>query len=168
MRRVTGPLGWVARPCRHRFEFSPKPTSKSLTQRTCESFDQALDLAHVRSDAGTAFRSDAIVWDSAVVVTVSDASFAAGSVNETGDLQKPHHSHKGFTRFLVDPEIRTLDEAACQGSLECSSCESQQSFHSCSARPQSWCQNQSNFIFFDRDTVELQGSHIPHGQLFQL
>ena len=26
----------------------------------------------------------------------------------------------------------------------------------------------SNCIFFDKDTVELEGTHIPHGHLFQL
>ena len=37
--------------------------------------------------------------------------------------------------------------------------------HSCSTRSQSRCENQSNFIFFDKDTVALEGTHIPHGQL---
>ena len=42
------------------------------------------------------------------------------------------------------------------------------SLHSCSARTQSWCQNHSNLMFFDRDTVELERTHLPDGQLFQL
>ena len=29
-------------------------------------------------------------------------------------------------------------------------------------------QIQTNFIFFDKDTFELEGTRVPHGQLFQL
>ena len=39
--------------------------------------------------------------------------------------------------------------------------------HSCSTRSQSWGRNQSKPVFFETDTVELEGTHVPHGQLFQ-
>ena len=39
---------------------------------------------------------------------------------------------------------------------------------SCSTRTQSWRHNQSKSIFSERDTVEMERIHIPHGQLFQL
>ena len=40
--------------------------------------------------------------------------------------------------------------------------------HSCSTKPQSWCYNQSKPVLFETDTVELEGTHIPHGQLIQV
>ena len=40
--------------------------------------------------------------------------------------------------------------------------------HSCIAWPQSWGCNQSKHHLFETDTVELEGTQIPHGQLFQL
>ena len=33
---------------------------------------------------------------------------------------------------------------------------------------QSWVRNQANLVFFETDTVELEGRHIPRAQLFQL
>ena len=39
--------------------------------------------------------------------------------------------------------------------------------HSCRARTHSWCHNQSNVVVFHKETVELEGTHTPHGQLFQ-
>ena len=38
----------------------------------------------------------------------------------------------------------------------------------CNKKAQPWCQNQSNIIFFERETLALERTHIPQGQLFQI
>ena len=73
----------------------------------------ALAQALEYSDCGILFRSDAISWDTAIVVTVTDASFAQETVIEADGNVKPHRTQKAFMNLLVDPEIMDNDEAGC-------------------------------------------------------
>eukprot|EP00973_Karenia_brevis_P095831 12429288-Karenia_brevis.AAC.1 len=52
-------------------------------------------------------------WDTVIVVTVTDASFANETVIEADGTEKPHRTQKAFMNLLVDPEILTNEEAGC-------------------------------------------------------
>ena len=59
------------------------------------------------------FEAGAISWEDAIVVTVSDASFAQETVFEPDGKEKPHRTQKAFINLLVNPNILTKDEASC-------------------------------------------------------
>ena len=75
--------------------------------------NQSLGQARDYSNEGILFRSNAISWDTAMVVTVTDASFAQETVIEPDGKEKPHRTQKAFMNLLVDPEIITNEEAGC-------------------------------------------------------
>ena len=56
-----------------------------------------------------AIPSEAISWVDAVVVSVTDASFARETVIEADGTEKPHRTQKAFMNLLVDPKILTSD-----------------------------------------------------------
>ena len=85
-----------------------KATLKDLKET-----NMAVDRAMEYSEKGIIFRSDAVSWDTAIVVTVSDASFAQETVIEHDGTEKPHRTQKAFVILLVDPDITKKETAGC-------------------------------------------------------
>jgi len=116
MRSVIGSLGWVARQCRPDISYGvsrgqsmvSKATIKDLKE-TNQTLVQAMDY----SKAGLFYDSKAISWEHALVVTVTDASFAQETIIEPDGREKPHRTQKAFMILLVDPSITERDEAGC-------------------------------------------------------
>ena len=116
MRSVVGSMGWIARQCRPDLSYSVSSGQGAVTKATIKDMKEtnlALDQAKEHSEKGLIFRSDAISWNTAVVVTVTDASFAQETIIEGDGTEKPHRTQKAFMNLLVDPKILTGDEAGC-------------------------------------------------------
>ena len=75
--------------------------------------NQALAQAKEHSNAGLVFHTDAIRWETALVVSVTDASFAQETVIEPDGTEKPHRTQKVFLNLLVDPDLTTKTGAGC-------------------------------------------------------
>ena len=75
--------------------------------------NQAVEQAHDISGKGICFSSSAISWDTAMVVTVIDASFAQETVIQPDSKEQPHRTQKAFMILLVDPDITSKDKAGC-------------------------------------------------------
>ena len=52
-------------------------------------------------------------WSDAIIVSITDASFAQETVIEADGTEKPHRTQKAFMNLLVDPEILTKESAGC-------------------------------------------------------
>ena len=48
-----------------------------------------------------------------MVVTVTDASFAAETIIEPDGSEKPHRTQKAFMILLCDPKIVSSDDVSC-------------------------------------------------------
>ena len=75
--------------------------------------NQALALAKRNADTGLTYHSWAINWDDAIVVTVTDASFAQETEVEPDGREKNHRTQKAYMNLLVSPEIIDNDSAGC-------------------------------------------------------
>ncbi len=75
--------------------------------------NQAVEKARGNSDKGVIWESNAVCWDTAMVVTISDASFAQETVIESDGKEKPHRTQKAIMILLVDPDIISKDTAGC-------------------------------------------------------
>ena len=64
-----------------------------------------LAQAKEHSKAGLYYEAGAINWETAVVVTVSDASFAQETEHEPDGNMKPHRTQKAFINLLVDNSV---------------------------------------------------------------
>ena len=58
----------------------------------------ALEQALEHSGLGLVFKPDAISWETAIVVSVTDASFANETVIEPDVIEKPHRAQKAFMK----------------------------------------------------------------------
>ena len=79
MRSVIGSLGWIARQCHPELSYSVSKLQGVVSKATLKDLKEtngALDLTMNHAEDGIVFRSDAISWDDAIVVSVTDASFA--------------------------------------------------------------------------------------------
>ena len=116
MRSVIGSLGWIARQCRPDMSYSVSRGQSKVSKATVQDLkdtNAALEQAHLYSDAGLYFCSASISWDTAMVVTVTDASFAQETVVEANGVEKPHRTQKAFMVLLVDPKITAEPVAGC-------------------------------------------------------
>ena len=116
MRSVIGSLGWIARQCRPDLSYDVSKGQGAVTKATLKDLKEtnlAVDRAMEYSEKGIIFRSDAVSWDTAIVVTVSDASFAQETVIEHDGTEKPHRTQKAFMILLVDPDITEKETAGC-------------------------------------------------------
>ena len=59
------------------------------------------------------YHSGAINWDNAIVVTVTDASFAQETEYDENGKEKAHRTQKAYMILLADPEIVDNDSARC-------------------------------------------------------
>ena len=73
----------------------------------------ALEQAIEYSKKGINFKSDAINWTTAIVVSITDASFAQETITEPDGNVKPHRTQKAYMNLLVDPEICRRERAGC-------------------------------------------------------
>ena len=113
---MTGSLGWVARQCRPDLSYAVSHLQGKVCQaeiKDLKNANRAVKQAKDFSTEGLYYCSDAISWDSAVVVTVTDASFAGETVIEPSGIEKPHRTQKAFMILLVDPAILTGHKAGC-------------------------------------------------------
>ena len=75
--------------------------------------NQTLGFAKENAELGLTYHSGAINWDNAVIVTVTDASFAQETEHDADGKEKAHRTQKAFMNLLVDPEIMENDSAGC-------------------------------------------------------
>jgi hypothetical protein len=116
MRSVIGSLGWIARQCRPDVSYGVSKGQSAVSKATLKDLketNQTLVQVKEFADRGLYYDSSAIAWDSAVVVTVSDASFAQETNIEPDGKEKPHRTQKAFMILLVDPKITSQEEAGC-------------------------------------------------------
>ena len=116
MRSVVGSLGWIARQCRPDMSYYVSKGQSAVSKakvKDLKEINVALEQAKEYSDAGMYYDSEAISWDTAIVVTVTDASFAQETVIEPDGTEKPHRTQKAFMNLLVDPEILSKDSGGC-------------------------------------------------------
>ena len=59
------------------------------------------------------FDSEALGWDTAIVVTVADASFAQEKICEPDGGEKPHRTQKAFADQLFNPDLIKNDKGGC-------------------------------------------------------
>ena len=116
MRSVVGSLGWIARQCRPDISYGGSKGQSAVSKATVKDLkdtNQVLGQAKDYADRELFYDSKAISWTDAVVVTVSDASFAQETIIEPDGKMKPHRTQKAFMILLVDPKITKQDEAGC-------------------------------------------------------
>ena len=116
MRSVVGSLGWIARQCRPDLSYYVSRLQGAVSKAEIKDLKEtniALQQALEYSDKGIVFRSDAISWATAIVVSVTDASFAQETVIEPNGNIKPHRTQKAYMNLLVDPEICKKETAGC-------------------------------------------------------
>ena len=97
MRSVIGSLGWIARQCRPDLSYDVSKGQGVVTKATLKDLKEAnlaVEKAHKNSAKGIIWDSNAISWDTAVVVTISDASFAQETVIEGDGKEKPHRTRR--------------------------------------------------------------------------
>ena len=117
MRSVVGSLGWVARQCRPYLSYAVSAGQGAVCRATVKDLkliNEALAQAKKHSKAGSWFEAGAISWDTAIVVTVSEASFAQERVQEADGTEKPHRTEQAFSNLLADPCITKQSSAKCQ------------------------------------------------------
>ena len=73
------------------------------TVKDLKKVNEALAQAQAYSHIGLVFRADAIDWNTAIVVSITDASFAQETVIEADGKVKPHRTQKAFMNLLVGP-----------------------------------------------------------------
>ena len=69
-----------------------------------------MEQAKEFSETGLYFGSKSLSWETAIVVSVTDASFAQETINEPDGQVKPHRTQKAFMNLLVNPEILMLNK----------------------------------------------------------
>ena len=62
--------------------------------------NEALAQAQEYSHIGLVFRSDAISWENASVISITDASFAQETVIDPDGQIKPHRTQHAFMNLL--------------------------------------------------------------------
>ena len=116
MRSVIGSLGWIARQCHPEISFGVSKGQGAVSKAKMKDLKEAnecLNTAREYKSDGLIFRSDAISWENAIVVTVSDASFAQETIIEHDGNEKPHRTQKAYMILLCDPAILDNDTAGC-------------------------------------------------------
>jgi hypothetical protein len=116
MRSIVGSLGWIARQCRPDLSYHVSRLQGAVCKATVKDLKEtnaAVDQAHKYADQGLTYNARSISWETAIVVSVTDASFAQETVIEPNGLEKPHRTQKAFMNLLVDPSITTSDTAPC-------------------------------------------------------
>ena len=81
--------------------------------------NQAVEQVRSYSNKGIPYASEAVSWDTALVVSVTDASFANEAVITSNGNELPHRTQKAFMILLVDPDITKKDTAATEADLVC-------------------------------------------------
>ena len=79
MRSVVGSIGWIARQCRPDLSYYVSRLQGAVSKAAIKDLKEtngALEQALEHSKKGIIFRSDAISWKTAIVVSITDASFA--------------------------------------------------------------------------------------------
>ena len=116
MRSVIGSLGWIARQCRPDLSCLVSKLQGAVSKARLKDLKEtnfALEQVQLHSEVCLKFRHDAISWDNAMVVTVTDASFAAETIIEPDGTEKPHRTQKAFMILLCDPKIVSSDDVSC-------------------------------------------------------
>ena len=116
MRSIIGSLGWIARQCHPEISYGVSKMQGVVSKakvKDLKEANQVLDTAREYKSDGLIFRSDAISWTDAIVVTVSDASFAQETFIEHDGNEKPHRTQKAYMILLCHPDILDNDNAGC-------------------------------------------------------
>ena len=96
MRSVFGSLlGWIARQRRPDLSYRVSHLQGVVNKakvRDLKETSQDSGQAKEHSNAGLVFHTDAFRWETALVVSVTDASFAQETVIETDGTEKPHRT----------------------------------------------------------------------------
>ena len=116
MRSVIGSLGWIARQCHPEISYSVSSLQGVVSKAKVKDLkmtNTVLREAQELSKLELICRSDAVSWNDAVMVTVSDASFAQEIEIDDSGAEKPHRTQKAFISLLVDPTRCENDSAGC-------------------------------------------------------
>jgi hypothetical protein len=102
-----GSIAWIARQCRPELAYYTSRLQSSISGARVKHLDEAnktLQLAISGADRGLYYKARAIDWDKAVLVTVTDASWA-GEKLLIEDRVYPRRSQQGTITLLADPAI---------------------------------------------------------------
>ena len=116
MRSVIGSLGWVARQCRPDLSYEVSKGQSCQAKATLDEMkaaNEAVKKMMAYSDTGLYYRAGVLTWNSAVLVTITDASFAQESYEDDKGRTKLHRSQKARMHLLCSPEIMWSSKAAC-------------------------------------------------------
>ena len=104
---VIGSLSWIARQCRPNLSFDVsrlQSLSRTATIRELRDANKTVERAMAGAEEGLFFTSSGIDWKTAVLLTVTDASFANVEIG-LENRREPLHSQQGMFHFLASPEI---------------------------------------------------------------
>ena len=116
MRSIIGSLGWIARQCHPEISYGVSKMQGAVSKakmKDLKETNQILETAQEYKSERLLFQSDAICWTDAIVVTITDASFAQETVIETDGNEKPHRTQKAYMILLCSPDILDNDSAGC-------------------------------------------------------
>ena len=80
--------------------------AKTATVAELREANKVVEFAKESSSEGFRFCSIGIDWNTAVLLTVTDASFANVDI-DVGSVREPYHSQQGLFHCLASPEVMT-------------------------------------------------------------
>ena len=80
MRSIIGSLGWIARQCHPEISYGVSKMQGAVSKAKMKDLKETNQILGEYKSDGLIFRSDAICWSDAIVVTVTVASFAHETV----------------------------------------------------------------------------------------
>ena len=113
LRSVVGSLAWVCRQCRPRLSYAVsrlQSVAAAAQVKDLSFANKLLQEAKEESHLGMTFKAKAFDWNDAILVTISDASFA-GEKLVVDDQVFPRRSQRGRITCIADPKIWDGDKA---------------------------------------------------------
>jgi len=113
LRSVVGSIAWIARQCRIELAYYTSRLQSCVSGARVKHLQEAnkvLQMAINDSRRGLYYKANAFDWDKAILVTVTDASWA-GEVKYINDEVFPKRSQKGRVTLLADPNAWSGNKA---------------------------------------------------------
>ena len=114
LRSVVGSLSWVARQCRPELSYYASKLQSAVSGarvKHLQEANKALALAVAESDRGLFYKTGAVKWDSATLITITDASWAGEKLYNCDGQVFPRRSQRGKFILLADKSIWDGDKA---------------------------------------------------------
>ena len=116
LRSVIGSIGWIARQCRGDLSYDASNGQGAVCRATVQDLknaNAAVGKCKLYSTKGLHYKAGAIDWSTAVLVTISDASFAQDQYVDSQGNVKIHRSQIGRVHVLAEPSILDTAFANC-------------------------------------------------------